>query len=146
MNFKLQIWDTAGQERFRTITTAYYKAAAGILLTCDMSSDGCLENAERWYNEIKKNAPDAAIILIGTKNDLEAKIPVDVMRVWANERDIPFVSSSAKTGKGVTEAFMRLLKEVIILSKVDFGAIKAQIQNNQVLIQNNDDIKKKACC
>ena len=30
---KLQIWDTAGQERFRNVTQAYYKGAAGILLT-----------------------------------------------------------------------------------------------------------------
>ena len=28
---KLQIWDTAGQERFRTITSAYYRGADGVL-------------------------------------------------------------------------------------------------------------------
>ena len=28
---KLQIWDTAGQERFRTITSAYYRGAMGVL-------------------------------------------------------------------------------------------------------------------
>jgi small GTP-binding protein len=29
---KLQIWDTAGQEKYRTITSAYYRSAQGILL------------------------------------------------------------------------------------------------------------------
>ena len=28
---KLQIWDTAGQERFRTITSAYYRGADGVV-------------------------------------------------------------------------------------------------------------------
>jgi small GTP-binding protein len=33
---KLQIWDTAGQERFRTITSAYYKNAHGIIIVFDL--------------------------------------------------------------------------------------------------------------
>ena len=146
MNFKLQIWDTAGQERFRTITVAYYKAANGILLFCDMSNENGLSNLDHWITQIKANAPEACLILVGTKNDLEAKIPLDVLKVWANERDIPFVSTSAKTGNGVNEAFMRLLKEVILLNKNDFGRKKvenvAQI-NNQIPLENQ---KKSSCC
>ena len=98
MKFKLQIWDTAGQERYHTITVAYYKAAHGILLFCDMSNESGLSNLDHWITHIKERAPKACVILVGTKNDLEVKIPMDVIKVWANERDIPFVSTNAKTG------------------------------------------------
>lgn len=43
---KMQIWDTAGQERFRTITSAYYKNAQGIIMVFDLRVRKTLENIE----------------------------------------------------------------------------------------------------
>lgn len=40
-------WDTAGQERFRTITTAYYRGAMGILLVYDVTDPKSFESLYR---------------------------------------------------------------------------------------------------
>lgn len=50
---KLQIWDTAGQERFRTLTTAYYRGAMGILLVYDVTNGDSFEHLDYWLRNIR---------------------------------------------------------------------------------------------
>jgi Ras-related protein Rab-8A len=69
---KLQIWDTAGQERFRTITTAYYRGAMGILLVYDVSDETSFTNVRNWMRQIDQNAAENVNrILIGNKSDVD---------------------------------------------------------------------------
>uniref|UniRef100_T1HUX1 Origin recognition complex subunit 5 C-terminal domain-containing protein n=1 Tax=Rhodnius prolixus TaxID=13249 RepID=T1HUX1_RHOPR len=51
---KMQIWDTAGQERFRTLTTAYYRGAMGILLMYDVTSMESFNNLTYWLKNIEE--------------------------------------------------------------------------------------------
>merc|ERR1719186_447292 len=51
---KLQIWDTAGQERFRTITTAYYRGAMGIMLVYDITNEKSFDNIKNWIRNMEK--------------------------------------------------------------------------------------------
>ncbi|MEQ2312358.1 Ras- protein Rab-13 [Ameca splendens] len=54
---KLQVWDTAGQERFKTITTAYYRGAMGIILVYDITDEKSFENIQNWMKSIKEVRP-----------------------------------------------------------------------------------------
>lgn len=77
---KLQIWDTAGQERFRTITTAYYRGAMGILLVYDVSEEASFGNVRNWMRQIDQNATENVTrILIGNKCDVD---PSDRVRFY----------------------------------------------------------------
>lgn len=46
--------DTAGQERFRTLTTAYYRGAMGILLMYDVTSLESYNNLSYWLRNIQE--------------------------------------------------------------------------------------------
>jgi small GTP-binding protein len=71
---KLQIWDTAGQERFRTITTAYYRGAMGILLVYDITQEKTFENITNWIRNIEQHASeDVEKMILGNKCDMEDK-------------------------------------------------------------------------
>jgi Ras-related protein Rab-11A len=65
---KTQIWDTAGQERYRAITQAYYKGAAGALITFDLTRRLTFENVPKWLKELRENAQESIVcILVGNR-------------------------------------------------------------------------------
>jgi len=77
---KLQIWDTAGQERFRTITSAYYRGAHGIIMVYDVTNYETFEHVEEWLNEVNRHASESTLkLLVGNKADLQEdkKVPTD---------------------------------------------------------------------
>ena len=68
---KLQIWDTVGQERFRTITTAYYRGAMGIMLVYDITNEKSFDNIKNWIRNIEEHASaDVEKMILGNKCDM----------------------------------------------------------------------------
>ncbi|XP_015509192.1 ras-related protein Rab-8A [Neodiprion pinetum] len=112
---KLQIWDTAGQERFRTITTAYYRGAMGIMLVYDVNNERSFENIKNWIRNIEENASaDVEKMLLGNKCDLADRRQVSKQRgeQLAVEYGIKFMETSAKASINVEEAFYTLARDI----------------------------------
>ncbi|KAF9152256.1 GTP-binding protein [Mortierella sp. AD011] len=112
---KLQIWDTAGQERFRTITTAYYRGAMGILLVYDVTDERSFSNIRNWFSNIEQHASEGVNkILIGNKCDMPDKkvISKDQGQALADEFGIKFLETSAKSNICVEEAFFSLARDI----------------------------------
>eukprot|EP00276_Gloeochaete_wittrockiana_P005754 CAMPEP_0184660138 /NCGR_PEP_ID=MMETSP0308-20130426/32593_1 /TAXON_ID=38269 /ORGANISM="Gloeochaete witrockiana, Strain SAG 46.84" /LENGTH=214 /DNA_ID=CAMNT_0027100501 /DNA_START=107 /DNA_END=751 /DNA_ORIENTATION=+ len=108
---KLQIWDTAGQERFRTITTAYYRGAMGILLVYDVTDEKSFSNIRNWIRNIEQHATESVSkMLIGNKCDMAEKrvVTPEQGQSLADEYHIPFMETSAKNSINVEKAFFTL--------------------------------------
>jgi len=108
---KLQIWDTGGQERFKTITTAYYRGAMGIMLVYDVTDPQSFENIRNWMTSLEQNASEGVNkILIGNKCDMVDKRVISTARgqALADEYGIKFFEASAKSSINVEESFMTL--------------------------------------
>ncbi|KAJ7493049.1 P-loop containing nucleoside triphosphate hydrolase protein [Mycena galericulata] len=117
---KLQCWDTAGTESFRSITRSYYRGAAGALIVYDVTSRRSFDNARAWLADVRAHA-DAHVscILVGNKADLvegdesRRQVPTPLALQFAQENDLLFTETSAKSGEGVEEAFVRAAEAVL---------------------------------
>ncbi|KAH0554999.1 ras-related protein Rab-8A [Microplitis demolitor] len=112
---KLQIWDTAGQERFRTLTTAYYRGAMGILLMYDVTSLDSFNHLSYWLRNIQENAsPDVVKVLTANKCDATNNRAVDAERGQkiADNFDMPFFEVSCKENINIEDAFLTLARRI----------------------------------
>lgn len=112
---KLQIWDTAGQERFRTITTAYYRGAMGILLVYDITNEKSFENIKTWIKNIEQHASaDVEKMILGNKCDMEdkRKISFDQGKQLADEYGVKFMETSAMNRTNVEQAFTEIATDI----------------------------------
>ncbi|KAI5441312.1 hypothetical protein KIW84_010684 [Lathyrus oleraceus] len=113
---ELQTWDTAGQERFRTITTAYYRGAMGILLVYDVTDKASFNNIRNWVRNIEQHASDNVNkILVGNKANMDESkraVPTSKGQVLADEYGIKFFETSAKTNMNVAEVFFSIARDI----------------------------------
>lgn len=142
---KLQIWDTAGQERFRTITTAYYRGAMGIMLVYDITSEKSFDNIRNWIRNIEEHAAaDVEKMVLGNKCDMEDKRQVSKERgeQLATEYSIKFMETSAKTAQNVEESFITLARD--IKRKMDRRLDSSAPQGGSAAIKvSNDERQRK---
>ncbi|TKW17618.1 hypothetical protein SEVIR_5G379900v4 [Setaria viridis] len=148
---KLQIWDTAGQERFRTITTAYYRGAMGILLVYDVTDESSFNNIRNWIRNIEQHASDNVNkILVGNKADMDESkraVPTAKGQALADEYGIKFFETSAKTNLNVEQVFFSIARDIKQrLSETDSKPEDKVVNIRQDQGAEASSSQKSACC
>ncbi len=112
---RVYFYDTSGQERFKPVIRPYLSTRVdAIFLVYDLTDRKSFEDVRGWSNLIRENIEkNISIILVGNKCDMEAErqVSYEEGRDLAEDLEMKFIETSAKTTEGVMHAFKLLLRE-----------------------------------
>ena len=146
---KLQIWDTAGQERFKTITSAYYRGADGIIIVYDITDRNSFAHIKDWLDDVNKYTDDNPLkIIVGNKIDLikDKQINNNDMKTMTAQTGIEIIECSAKDSIKINE-LMEIMTKKLIEKKKNEGnknTTKSMILND--INNKNKEMNNKGCC
>jgi small GTP-binding protein len=109
-----QIWDLGGQESFKSLRKLYLEGANGALVIFDLTDRKTFDKLNEWLENFKEARGNQPIVLIGNKSDLENQRKITDMEAsnYAKDNNMDLILTSAKTGKNVEEAFIKLTRRI----------------------------------
>ncbi len=116
VDVSLILWDIMGTPTLRDLLKeAYYHGAQGVLGVADLTRKETLRELDAWYRSIQTVAGSIPTYVVVNKADLEgqAQLEEGAIDTFCTGRGWRWSYASAKTGKGVEEAFEGLVATVI---------------------------------
>ena len=123
VKMKLHVWDTSGDERFKSMTNLYYRDAQVAILTYDVTNYQTFEGLNYWLKQLseKVDKDNMLLFLAGNKCDVDnnlKQVSATKAKEFAEENNMLFFETSAKTGFGVKDLFKTIaIKEYEFLKK-----------------------------
>lgn len=153
---KAQVWDTAGQEKhYRALCAAYYRGAAGAIITYDITSRRSFDNLGVWLQQVKDFTDSKIVtILVGNKCDLShlRTVPKEEAQKFADKNKIYFIETSALDTTNVEEAFLNLLTQIYQSKNNSEPTVPAssevtiKLDKPQPTQAESEQKKTSACC
>lgn len=111
--FTFKMWDTAGQERYKSLVPMYVSGSEIILLVFDITNVNSFEQIDSWLEFVLSKAPDASLLLIGSKTDLEfnRNISSGVAENFAKYHKMTYIECSAKDGVNIDKILECMVNE-----------------------------------
>jgi small GTP-binding protein len=110
----LLLWDIYGEDTFQSVRTSYLRGTAGYLLVADGTRQLTLDTARTLQKTAEGIAGRVPFVVALNKVDLLAEWQVDDKALWKiADEGWPIVRTSALTGTGVEDAFMKLTRAMV---------------------------------
>ena len=138
----LHIWDTAGQERYKSLIPKYSQGSKAVIIVFDINDIESYEAAKEWVDQAKdQHKNNVNYYLVASKTDLPFNIELEKIQEYANEKDLIFMQTSAKTGFGINELFEAIAVDLI--KKFPIGEVDAE---SVIIDDNTKKLTSNKCC
>ena len=110
----LMLWDINGQDDYQSVQQSYLRGTSGYLLVVDGTRRATLETVAKLQQVVESVAGAVPFVVVLNKADLSQEWQVDergLMKIA--DRGWPIVRTSAKTGEGVEETFVKLTRAML---------------------------------
>ena len=146
---QFQIWDTAGQEKYMSLIPMYLRGAKVALVVFDVTDNKSFEDVERWLELLDTYTECYHKVLVANKSDLTAKVSMLRAEIFAIEREMDFVQTSAKTGLNIDKLFSNIGTVVVDKVKLESSADshdKDTLTSANIVQYRPSPHKKSKCC
>ena len=110
----LMLWDIYDEDEFQTVKESYLRGASGYLLVADGTRQLTLDTARELQTTAERVMGQVPFLLVLNKADLADGWRMDDRALWRlAESGWSVVKTSAKTGEGVEEAFLKLARKMV---------------------------------
>lgn len=110
----VELWTCSGAARYIPIVQQNYRGADLALLIYDMTRSDSFEKCLFWRNEVLRALPDARMILVCNKSDVDGNIQVseETHDKQGESWGVQKFRTSCKTGEGIPALLNELLRNL----------------------------------
>ena len=110
----LVLWDLAGEDEFLQVHMSYLRGSSGYLLVADGTRPATLDTARSLQKRVEAAIGYVPFVLMLNKSDLTAGWEVgEETLADLREKGWDIIITSARSGLGVEEAFVTLVKKIL---------------------------------
>ena len=143
---KLQIWEGQGKARTKNLNKIYYKIAQGFILVYDVTEQYSFKNIRNWIKDIEESGQTSSCkVLVGLKCDNESYrvVTEEEGRKLANDLNMNFFETSAKTNKNVNEIFSFITTKILKAIEIEKNTIKDPIKKLEKELNDEKNKNKR---
>ena len=145
---KLSVIDTNGQEKYRSLSVSYFRHADVVLFIFNLNEPLSFNNIQEWINVFNDNNNKKKVILkylIGSKSDLEQRVEQNLIDEFANNNNMLYMATSAKTNNQINELFQKIGEDILEEEEKKTNNMIRTKSSSRILLKTKEKNTKKCC-